>query len=99
MRDPQREALRVLLAYDQQHHTTLVATLEEFLRRRGSVSGTSESLYIHPNTLRQRLRRIAEVSGIDLATDDWLVIELALRLLKLERVLGEEAHTSKPPGM
>ena len=33
-----------------------VATLEEFLRRHGSISATSEALYVHPNTLRQRLR-------------------------------------------
>ena len=82
MRDPHRDALSLLLDYDQQHNTALLATLEQFLLRRGSISATSEALYIHPNTLRQRLRRIAEVTGIDLARDDWLVIELALKLLQ-----------------
>ena len=99
MRDPQRDALTLLLDYDQQHNTALLATLEQFLLRRGSISATSEALYIHPNTLRQRLRRIAEVTGIDLARDDWLVVELALKLLKLQRVLGDDAHTREPRGM
>jgi len=99
MRDPQRDALTLLLAYDRQHNTALLDTLEQFLLRRGSISATSEALYIHPNTLRQRLRRIAEVTGIDLARDDWLVIELALKLLKLQRVLGDDAHTPELRGM
>jgi DNA-binding PucR family transcriptional regulator len=99
MRDPQRDALTLLLAYDRQHNTALLDTLEQFLLRRGSISATSEALYIHPNTLRQRLRRIAEVTGIDLARDDWLVVELALKLLKLQRVLGDDAHTPELRGM
>ena len=49
-----------------QRGASLLSTLEEFLRRRGSISATSEALYVHPNTLRQRLRRIAELTGLDL---------------------------------
>ena len=98
-RDPHRDALQRLLAYDHEHGTALLATLEQYLLRRGSISATSDALYIHPNTLRQRLRRIAEVSGIDLASDDWLVVELALKLLKLQRVLGDDAHIPGRLGM
>jgi DNA-binding PucR family transcriptional regulator len=97
--DPQRDALARLLAYDERHGSALLATLEQFLQRRGNVSATSAALYIHPNTLRQRLRRIGEVSGIDLARDDWLAVELALKLLRLERVLGDDAHTPRAPGV
>jgi DNA-binding PucR family transcriptional regulator len=99
MRDPQRDALRRLLVYDQEHNTALLATLEEFLLRRGNISATSEALYIHPNTLRQRLRRISDLTGIDLGRDDWLVVEVALKLLKLQRVLGDDAHTRELRGM
>ena len=82
-----------------EHNTALLATLEEFLLRRGNISATSEALYIHPNTLRQRLRRISELTGIDLGRDDWLVLEVALKLLKLQRVLGDDAHTRELRGM
>jgi hypothetical protein len=71
----------------------------QYLLRRGNISATSDALYIHPNTLRQRLRRIADVSGIDLAQDDWLVVELALKLLKLQRALGDDAHIRDGRGM
>ena len=63
-------------------------TLEEFLRRRGSISVTSEALFVHPNTLRQRLRRIADVSGLDLREDDWLMVEIAVKLVKLRGSTG-----------
>jgi DNA-binding PucR family transcriptional regulator len=71
-------------------------TLEEFLRRRGNISATAEALYVHPNTLRQRLRRIMELSGIDLRKDDWLLVEIAVKLVKLEHALGTAA--SDTPG-
>ena len=64
----------------------LLRTLEEFLRQRGNISATAQALYVHPNTLRQRLRRIADLTGLDVRTDDWLMIEIACKLLKLEEV-------------
>jgi GAF domain-containing protein/sugar diacid utilization regulator len=99
MRDSQRDALGRLQAYDAEHGTALLETLEHYLLRRGNISATSLGLYIHPNTLRQRLRRISELTGIDLARDDWLMLELALKLLKLQRVLGEDAHMPDLRGM
>ena len=54
----------------------------------GSISATSEALYVHPNTLRQRLRRIAELTDLDLRTDDWLMIEIAVKLVLLRLASG-----------
>jgi sugar diacid utilization regulator/putative methionine-R-sulfoxide reductase with GAF domain len=89
MRDSTRDALTRLLDYDREHGTALLATLEQFLVRRGNISATSEVMYIHANTLRQRLRRIGELTGIDLARDDWLMVELAIKLLKLQGILAD----------
>jgi GAF domain-containing protein/sugar diacid utilization regulator len=88
VRDAHREAVARLADYDRQRSTSLLSTLEEFLRRRGNISATAEALYVHPNTLRQRLRRIMEISGIDLRKDDWLMVEIALKLVKLQQSLG-----------
>jgi len=87
VRDRHREALRRLLDYDRARQAQLTRTLEEFLRQRGNISATAQALYVHPNTLRQRLRRIADLTQIDVRTDDWLMIEIALKLLKLEEAL------------
>ena len=88
VRDRHADALRSLLEYDRQRQAQLVRTLEEYLRQRGNVSATAQALYVHPNTLRQRLRRITELTELDVRTDDWLMIEIALKLLRLEDLLG-----------
>jgi sugar diacid utilization regulator len=92
-RDAHRASIRRLADYDRQRSTFLLRTLEEFLRRRGSIGATAEALYVHPNTLRQRLRRIQQLSGLDLRKDDWLMVEIALKLVRLEGAMG---HTSEP---
>ena len=91
VRDRQRDALRKLGDYDRQRQAQLTRTLEEFLRQRGNISATAQALYVHPNTLRQRLRRIEELTGISIKGDDWLMIEIALKLIRLEEALGRQA--------
>jgi sugar diacid utilization regulator len=92
IRDATVDAVSRLADYDAQRGSQLVTTLEEFLRRHGSISATSEALYVHPNTLRQRLRRIGELSGLDLRRDDWLLIEIAVKMVKLQNALGAAAR-------
>jgi purine catabolism regulator len=83
VRDATIDAVMRIAEYDRDRGAALLQTLEEFLERRGSISATSEALFIHANTLRQRLRRIGDLSGIDLRRDDWLMIEIALKLVQL----------------
>jgi sugar diacid utilization regulator/putative methionine-R-sulfoxide reductase with GAF domain len=92
IRDGTVDAVSRLAEYDAQRGSQLVTTLEEFLRRHGNISATSEALFVHPNTLRQRLRRIAELSGLDLRRDDWLMIEIAVKMVKLQQTLGAANH-------
>lgn len=95
IRDATIEAVSRLADYDRERNASLLQTLEEFLHRRGNISATSEALYVHPNTLRQRLRRIGELSGIDLRRDDWLMVEIAVKLVRLRFALGA-SHTPAP---
>jgi hypothetical protein len=81
--DPQCQAIERLTEYDARRRTELVATLERYLRDRRSIATTAHALYIHPNTLRQRLDRIETVSGLDLAVEDLLSLELAIKLVRL----------------
>jgi putative methionine-R-sulfoxide reductase with GAF domain len=92
MRDEHRDAVVRVDEYDRQRKTALLQTLEEFLRRRGNISATSEALFVHPNTLRQRLRRIQELSGLDLRKDDWLLVEIAVKMVKLQDALGKRSE-------
>src|SRR3954467_8121137 len=77
------EAVERLMDYDRRRRPQLVATLEQYLRDRRSIATTARALYIHPNTLRQRLDRIEKLSGLDLADEDLLSLELAVKLVRL----------------
>jgi DNA-binding PucR family transcriptional regulator len=60
--------IALLLEHDQQGPGGgLIETLEAWLDAFGDVTAAAAALFIHPNTLRYRLRRITEVSGLDLA--------------------------------
>lgn len=83
VRDPYQERLDRLDDYDRRRGTDLLDTLERYLDCRGNVGRTSRSLYVHPNTLRQRLRRIKRVAEFDLDREDWLSLGIAIRIVKL----------------
>jgi DNA-binding PucR family transcriptional regulator len=63
-------ALASLMTYDTQHRTNLVETLRAWLEAFGDVVAAAEGLFVHPNTFRYRLRRVAEVGGMDLDDPD-----------------------------
>ncbi len=73
-----------LLAYDASHHSALVATVEAWLSSGGSLRETAAQLHIHPNTVTQRLDRVAQLLG-----QQWrepagrLDVQLALQLARL----------------
>jgi hypothetical protein len=74
-------ALVRLMDYDRQHNANLVQTLQAWLDAFGDVIAAAESLYVHPNTFRYRLRRLAKVGEIDLADPEArFVAMLQLRL-------------------
>lgn len=64
------EWLGRLLAYDSAKHADLVATLHNYLECGGNYDATAESLVIHRSTLKYRLQRIREVSGLALGDPD-----------------------------
>jgi DNA-binding PucR family transcriptional regulator len=53
------DVYRPLLAGGQ----TLVETLAAYLEQTASLEATARLLFVHPNTVRYRLRRVAEVTG------------------------------------
>jgi sugar diacid utilization regulator len=80
------ETLETVVAYDEQYETDLVATLETFLDANGNVAGTAQRLYTHRHTVRYRLERVRELTGLDVGSSDGRE-KLSLGL-KAMRVLG-----------
>ena len=80
------ETVAPLVAYDEQYDTELVKTLESFLDADGNVARTAQKLYTHRHTIRYRLERVRELSGLDVGSTDGRE-RLGLGL-KAMRVLG-----------
>ena len=63
-RDPR---LAALIAHDAEHGTELARSLLAYLEDFGDVRAASNRMHVHPNTLRYRVRRAGDVSGIDIS--------------------------------
>ena len=80
------ETVEPLVAYDDQYETDLVQTLETFLDADANVAGTASRLFTHRHTVRYRLERIRDLTGLDVSSTDGRE-KLGLGL-KAMRVLG-----------
>jgi sugar diacid utilization regulator len=74
--------VEALHAYDAKHNTFYVETLRAYLDAFGDVGQAASSVNVHPNTFRYRVKRLSELSGIDLNDpDERLAAEIQLRFL------------------
>jgi DNA-binding PucR family transcriptional regulator len=67
---------------------TLIDTLTAYFQHGQSLEGTARALFVHPNTVRYRLRQAADLTGLA-ATHPREALTLQLAL-----VLGRQAHRS-----
>jgi len=79
MRTFAEKMLQPLQVYDDEHDAELVKTLDIYLAQQGHMRKSAEKLYIHVNTLRQRLERIEDVLGVQLE-NAWVRLNLQLAL-------------------
>jgi sugar diacid utilization regulator len=85
-----RDWLGTLLDYDAVHGAQLVTTLGEYLDSGGSYSASAVALSVHASTLKYRLRRIREVSGLDLGiADTRFNLQLATRAWRTLQALRQ----------
>jgi hypothetical protein len=79
--------------HDNAHGTDLLTTIEAYLDADGAHGRAAAALFIHPNTLYQRIERINRLLGADWRTGDHA---LQLRLaVKLHRI---DSHLDRPRG-
>ncbi|MBN9621622.1 MAG: helix-turn-helix domain-containing protein, partial [Actinobacteria bacterium] len=75
-----------LAEHDEQHETEYMVTLRCLLGCFGSVARAAEVLHVHVNTVRYRVKRIAEITGVSFEdADARLALELELRARQGER--------------
>jgi len=78
-----------LRSQDETHGTRLVETLASYVRHQGRIKEVAAELGVHPNTVHQRLRRIADLGGFDLR--DFSNLSQVVLALEWERVLRPQA--------
>ncbi|MFI7517984.1 PucR family transcriptional regulator [Micromonospora globbae] len=54
-----------LVAHDREHGTDYVATVAAWIEQQGDPKRAARQLHVHPNTLRYRMRRLAEIVPVD----------------------------------
>nr|WP_274635570.1 helix-turn-helix domain-containing protein [Microbacterium bovistercoris] len=78
----------------QNHSTDLVTTLWSYLDNGRSLEATARELFVHPNTVRYRLKRVSEVIGWDATGPrEALILQTALIL----GAIGTDATRRKAP--
>lgn len=76
--------LAPLDAYDREHGSELVRSLEAFLQHNARWETAAAALYVHRHTLRYRIRKVEELTGRDLQSSfDRMEFWLALRAREL----------------
>lgn len=91
-----RSVLGPVLDYDREHHTDLVATLGTYLDEGCSLTRTAAARYVHPKTVRYRLRRVEELARRDLSDQrERFDAQLAIAIL---RALALDPDQEPPPG-
>ncbi len=76
------EVLGKLAAMDRQRGTEFVATLACYFRENNSPQRTARTLHVHPNTVTYRIRRICEITGLQLDVyRDRMLAQVALEVI------------------
>ena len=93
------ETVEPLVAYDEQYETDLVQTVEAFLDNDGNVAGTAQKLFTHRHTIRYRLERVRELSGLDVgSTDGREKLSLGLKAMRVLGVTTPAGRVSEARG-
>src|SRR6478672_5228338 len=86
-----REWLGSLLEYDARRKAELIRTLTQYLEHGGNYDATAAELSVHKSTLKYRLQRIRELTGVELNDPDvHFNLQLATRAWGTLQALRDE---------
>jgi DNA-binding PucR family transcriptional regulator len=70
--------------YDREHGTQLLETLSAYMECNGNISEVAAFLHVHKHTVRYRLRRVTDLTGLDVTRfEDAAQLYLAVRATEL----------------
>jgi sugar diacid utilization regulator/putative methionine-R-sulfoxide reductase with GAF domain len=86
-----RQMLGNVIAYDERKDGRLLETLRIYFESNCSQQDAADKLFVHHKTVRYRLTRIEQLSGLDLSThEDRINLDLALKVYSVMNVLDSE---------
>ncbi|OMP66902.1 PucR family transcriptional regulator [Domibacillus epiphyticus] len=81
----QNKTVEKLKEYDHIHNANMLETIYTFLAFDGNMNEAAAVLHVHPNTLAYRLKRISEISGLNLKDmNDKTLLYIDLLIMHLE---------------
>ncbi|MCY1674980.1 GAF domain-containing protein [Pseudarthrobacter sp. SL88] len=79
-----RSTIGGIIQWDDEHNSELVKTLLMFIDQGTSTTATARALFIHPNTVKQRLDRITALIGPWRSAETVFRLSVALRLYSIQ---------------
>lgn len=84
------EQIGRLVEYDRLHGTELLESLEAYINSNGNIRAAADTMYVHINTMKYRLKRVKEVLGVDIDNHEVRFnLELALKIRRYLPFLNE----------
>lgn len=84
------EVIGPVLDYDRKRGTSLIDSLRAYLRADCNLKQAAKKLFVHHKTMRYRLDRIQELTGLDLHVhEDRFHVDLALRILDAAQIRSD----------
>lgn len=82
--DFERQTVAPLLEYDARHGTHLMETLQAYMECDGNLSEAAGQLFAHRHTVRYRLKRVGDITGLDVSRfEDATRLYLAVRASRI----------------
>lgn len=80
--DYSEDYLSVLLESDRESGTELIHTLKVYIQHQGVINDVADALFIHPNTLRNRIKKIEDMTGINVQDpEEFMNLMVAVKIL------------------
>lgn len=82
-----KELLKPLIEYDSTHSNYMIETLAVFLLDAGlNTHGTAKLMFLHPNTVQYRIKKIESILGADIThTPMIMLMSIALAIDRIEK--------------
>ncbi len=81
-----QEYLSLLEESDRMNGTEYINTLKAYIQHQGIINEISETMHVHPNTLRNRIKRMEEITGIDFQDSETFInLVIAVKIFSLKK--------------